>query len=95
VQPRRQFGAFFKRELFDCVSNFNKAHMPMLPIARLVFQVSQCSLKVSIVGSDRFCFARSQVPAVSRELRLAAFSSQPGAVSYDVLSTNVSHQGSA
>jgi hypothetical protein len=32
VQLRRQLGAFFKRELFNCSLDFNNAHMLMLPL---------------------------------------------------------------
>src|SRR5262245_21669792 len=32
VQPRRQLGAFFKRELFDGSLDFSKAHISMLPL---------------------------------------------------------------
>ena len=32
MQPRRQLGAFFKRELFDGSFDFSEAHISMLPL---------------------------------------------------------------
>jgi len=39
VQPRRQLGALFERELFDCSLNFGQTHVGDVTTARFLFQV--------------------------------------------------------
>src|SRR5436305_14858009 len=55
VQPRRQLGALFERELFDGSLDFRKAHVGDLTIAQLLFQVPVIqSERVSIGSSAPF-----------------------------------------